>query len=343
MDLVEARKKARQQKQDQEKEAGPARETRPIETAAPKKPEPKKPARPASGKKTAKPAAPKSAPPQKSESKSQAPKAKPPEIAPRPKPREKPRSAEDFFVDMNFGEDLPGAPAAEKEVMLEEKKPEPKPAPGPAASREIQAMKSLAGELMPEAAAARAEVKLEEGPQIPPALDQEKDFYELVVEDLVQYGYGMEAEKNLVEFLSFRLGTEIYAVPLIRIQQIIKPRPVTLVPGSPEYIIGIISLRGTVIPVFDLRKRLGLSITQPTRLSRIIIIKLENETVSGILVDQVMEVARVPQDSIEATPAVFSGIEGEFIDGIARHKNQMMIVLNLAQVVLGRKETGKAE
>jgi len=355
MDLVEARRKAREKKQGQENGPGPEREPVPMENAVPEKTAPKKTEKTRTQKKavrTIKSTVSKKPAPKKAESKTQAAGKMASEIPASAQIPEKPKREEDIFVDMNFGEDLPAVPAAEKEVLLEEKQPESKAVSEPPAKGTIQDVKRVREQLVSQAEAGPVTVPSSssgepaakpESKPVPSAAEQEKDFYELVIEDLVQYGYGLETEKDLVEFLSFRLGTEVYAVPLIRIQQIIKPRPVTLVPGAPEYIIGIISLRGTVIPIFDLRKRLGLPITEPTRSSRIIIIKLEDETVSGVLVDQVMEVARVPQASIEATPAVFSGIEGEFIDGIARHKNQMMIVLNPAQVILGRKETGKAE
>ena len=154
----------------------------------------------------------------------------------------------------------------------------------------------------------------------------------------MQYGYAEAEAEELLELLSFQLGEEIYAVPLIRIQQIIKPRPVTYVPRAPEYIMGIISLRGSIIPVFDLKRRLGLGVSEVGRKSRIIIIKLNEKVLAGLLVDQVLEVARVGSETLEPTPAIFTGVEGEFIEGIARYRGKMLIVLNLSQVILGRKE-----
>jgi purine-binding chemotaxis protein CheW len=362
MDLVEARKKAK--KLGEKTESGPQPEPE-QKTAAPeqveaKKPEPKKARKPKASKPQEK-IVEQPGPERGEEKQPEAAKhSAEPEERPQEKPREpeKPKAGgeEEVFVDMNFGEDLPGAGDFEPEMVLEKAKPGPRPEarPDPKAElkKEVEFMKEIAKETLapPKPAPAPKQAAPAPAPQAKaaPVMSQDevdKDFNDLVVEDLVQYGYGRaEAEANLVEFLSFRLGSEIYAVPLIRIQQIIKPRPVTLVPGAPEYILGIISLRGMVIPVFDLRRRLGLEPAEPTRQSRIIIVKLDEQgLMSGLLVDQVKEVARVPGDSIEPTPAIFSDIEGEFLEGIARFKGQMLIVLRLSHVIVGKKEEGKGQ
>jgi len=250
---------------------------------------------------------------------------------------------EEAFVDMSFGEDLPDVRTEDKEITLLEtgaEKMAEKKKPGEEAKQAVVAeLAKPAQAPNPVETEASKEVTLEE--------DAEKDFYELVVEDLVQYGYGsIDKEKDLIELLSFRLGSEIYAVSLVKIQQIIKPRPITLVPGAPHYLLGIISLRGMIIPVFDLRRRLGLAPAQPGRQSRIIIIKARENVLTGLYVDQVLEVARISESSIEAPHAIFSagsgGMEGEFLEGIARHKNQMLIILNIEQVIFGKVDEGKA-
>jgi len=341
MDLVEARKKAKEQKEKLDSEPKPQESpAAKPEKAGAQIPARKKPEKAAAGKKLAKPKKkPEAKSAEKAGLKTEAAAAKPAVPAiPEPEPR-KTAAHEDIFTDTSFGEDLPAVGEMEKELVLEEGKEEPKAA-SPAKPPEVMDMMKEITEEMAQAAEAESE-KQEKAAAKEGGGEADKDFYELVVDDLVQFGYGqVEKEANLTELLSFRLGQEIYAIPLIRIQQIIKSRPVTLVPGAPSYILGIISLRGMVMPVFDLRRRIGLPSAEPTRQTRIIVIKLSEEMVAGVLVDQVMEVARVPADSIEPTPAVFSGIEGEFLEGIARHKNQMLIVLNLSQVVLERKENG---
>jgi len=350
MDLVEARKKARELEEKK-------RETPEPEKPASRKPEAKKPGKAAEKKQG--PEAKAKAPAKKTEPKKRALKKKPlPQPAPAemkkahpqkphkkstlapesiPKPAEvllkktepaKPEPAEEAFVDLNFGEDLPELLGKEKKLVLEEKKVK-------APEAKVKGLEKKPEPSKPAAGSPKAEPALEK--------EAEKDFYELVVEDLVQYGYGeLEAEADLIELLGFRLGQEIYAVSLVKIQQIIKPRPVTLVPGAPHYILGIVSLRGMIIPIFDLRRRLGLPRIQPTRQSRIIIVKVKENVLAGLYVDQVLEVAHVPQSSFEAPHAIFSGAEGEFLEGIARHKNQMLIVLNLDQVVVSKEEERKA-
>ncbi len=350
MDLVEARKKAKelQEKKQEtpaakpvmEKPESPALE-KPSAKKVPgkkKRPGPEAKARPAAKKTEAKKAkAGKKTEPvpvkkAKAEKTGGLPEPKPAaKPAPTPPAKTEPAPTEELFVDMNFGEDLPDLTAKEKKPAREEKRGE-----APKQKQEAISEKKVEKQQAPAKSSELA----------PPAVlepDSDKDFYELVVEDLVQYGYGeIESEADLVELLGLRLGSEIYAISLVKIQQIIKPRSITLVPGSPHYVLGIVSLRGMVIPIFDLRKRLGLEPVQPTRQTRIIIVKVKDSVLAGLYVDQVLEVARVPQSSFEAPHSIFSGAEGEFLEGIARYKNQMLIVLNLANVVLGKEEERKA-
>jgi len=345
MDILEARKKAKELKKklsqeptSLEKEMPQAEESKPelealqkTSSQKKKKPKPKK----FQAKKPRE---------ESVKGKAQAPKAtekapvKPSRISEERIGAEKPKTAmpepgEEFFVDTSFGEDLPELEAKNEKLIIEEK----------AERKKIKPAKPIS----PATTKISEQKKPEEKPVLLPkpepeqilGEETEKDFYELVVEDLVQYGYAHpELEGELVEFLSFRLGSEVYAVALTKIQQIIKPRSVTLVPGAPFYIMGIFSLRGMIIPVFDLRKRLGLAQTESNRFNRIIIVQPKEEVLAGILVDQVLEVARIPAEEIEPPPGVFSGIEAQFLEGIARHKGQMLIVLDLARVILGREE-----
>ena len=333
MDLLEARKKAKELKK---KLAQAGEEKKAKKSASKKKParKPGKKPAPKKAKKESQAKAPSLK--AKEEKKEQVPEAvagerpQPQEPAPLPSaPKE-----EDFFTDLSFGEDLPEVEAQGEEIILEPEKPSPPSEPLPE-KEQIPPAPEPEAEPVPPIQPQVSEPKLVlESPETAPG----KDFYDLIVEDLVQYGYAEAEAEELLELLSFQLGEEIYAVPLIRIQQIIKPRPVTYVPRAPEYIMGIISLRGSIIPVFDLKRRLGLGASEVGRKSRIIIIKLNEKVLAGLLVDQVLEVARVGSETLEPTPAVFTGVEGEFIEGIARYRGKMLIVLNLSQVILGRKE-----
>ncbi len=133
--------------------------------------------------------------------------------------------------------------------------------------------------------------------------------------------------------MSFRLANEIYAVKLTSIRQIIKLVPITMVPRVPDYVLGIISLRGTVIPIFDLRRVLKLPEAESTRKSRIIIVN-QGKLTAGLIVDEVEQVLRMSESKIEPPPPVLGGVEAEYIKGIGRVDSKMIIFLSLEKIMV---------
>lgn len=134
------------------------------------------------------------------------------------------------------------------------------------------------------------------------------------------------------ELLCFRVAEEIYAVNIMDIKEIIKPREVTEVPRVPSFVSGVLSLRGIIIPVFDMRRRLGFPSggTQPK--ARVIVVK-KGEEFCGMVVDEVVQVVRIVARSIEHPPAVLEGIDREFVQGIGRHDGRMLILLSMEKVL----------
>lgn len=140
------------------------------------------------------------------------------------------------------------------------------------------------------------------------------------------------AGEALLEYLCFRVSHELYAVSIMEIKEIIKLREWTEVPRAPHFIRGVISLRGVIIPVFDMRRRLGLPAIAASGKERIVVVK-EREGFCGILVDEVVQVVRIPVTSIEPAPAVLEGIDREFVLGIGRHDSNMLILLSLENIL----------
>lgn len=138
-------------------------------------------------------------------------------------------------------------------------------------------------------------------------------------------------DESYLEFLCFRVSAEIYGINIMDIKEIIKPREVTEVPLAPIFISGVLSLRGTIIPIIDMRARLGLACEDTTGKERIVVIK-NNNSMSGLLVDEVIKVVRVKLDAIEAAPAVLDGIDREFVSGLSRFEGQLIIILNLESI-----------
>ncbi|MBW4053905.1 MAG: chemotaxis protein CheW [Proteobacteria bacterium] len=141
----------------------------------------------------------------------------------------------------------------------------------------------------------------------------------------------LAADESSLEFLCFRVSDEIYGINIMDIKEIIKPREVTEVPHAPSFVSGVLSLRGVIIPIIDIRVRLGLAHEVTTGKERIIVIK-NNTSFSGLLVDEVTQVVQVRPDTVEAAPAVLDGIDRDFVSGLGRSDGQLIIILNLENI-----------
>ena len=118
--------------------------------------------------------------------------------------------------------------------------------------------------------------------------------------------------------LTFMLGTEEYAVDILRIREIIRMRPITAVPRAPAFVPGVLSLRGTILPIVDLRMRLRLPAAGFDKRTRILVVAADDGELFGLLVDEVRNVVPLRAEEIEATPAVISSTQADFRAGIGR-------------------------
>lgn len=170
------------------------------------------------------------------------------------------------------------------------------------------------------------------------ALDQlfgENSHFELATEEAYEDALATQAIEELEDiqqYLSFQLGREEYALDITRISEIIKVREFTEIPRVPDFILGIISLRGVVVPVFDLKKRCHLGEADMTPASRIIVCQL-GEMTAGLLVDRINQVIHLNEATLEPAPGVLSGLDRELIEGVGRYSGRMIIVLNLRSVL----------
>lgn len=133
-------------------------------------------------------------------------------------------------------------------------------------------------------------------------------------------------------FLSFKLGKEVFAASANNVVNILELKPITKVPYAPEYMSGVINLRGQVLPVIDMRIKFGMSPIEPTVDTCIIVlnITLENEEVKlGILVDAVSEVLELEDTQIEPSPTIGTKYKAEFIRGMYKKEESFIMLLNL--------------
>ncbi len=134
------------------------------------------------------------------------------------------------------------------------------------------------------------------------------------------------------QLVVFQLSAELYGVEISRVHEIIRLQSVTRVPRAPAFVEGVINLRGKVIPVVDLRRRFSLPMSEHTRASRIVVVEIGDQVV-GIIVDAVSEVLRVNTGVIEPPSPVVAGIDSEYLEGIAKLPDRLVILLDLDRVL----------
>ncbi len=135
-----------------------------------------------------------------------------------------------------------------------------------------------------------------------------------------------------IQLAVFKVAGEKYALDIMRIKEIQRFQAVTRIPKAPEFIEGVINLRGAVIPIVDMRKRLDLLVTEPTKKTRIVIANVSGKIV-GILVDEVNEVIRVSRSDIGAAPALARGIGSEYIVGVVKRKDELLLLLDFDKIL----------
>lgn len=143
-------------------------------------------------------------------------------------------------------------------------------------------------------------------------------------------------EKNQTDLISqwvtFFLDGEIYGVNVLQVQEVLRVSEISPVPGAPEYVLGIINLRGNIVTVVDMRQRFGLQPKELDDLSRIVIIEVTSYVI-GILVDSVAEVAYLRESSMESAPNVGSGESSRYIQGVCNRENQLLILVDLNKLL----------
>ena len=140
---------------------------------------------------------------------------------------------------------------------------------------------------------------------------------------------GVEQE---LRWVTFRLENEKYGINVMQVQEVLRVSEIAPVPGAPDYVLGIINLRGNVVTVIDTRKRFGLIPKEMDDSTRIVIIE-SDEQVVGILVDSVAEVVDLRVSEMEAAPNVGTEESAKFIQGVASHDDELLILVDLNRLL----------
>ncbi|HXW55628.1 MAG TPA: chemotaxis protein CheW [Candidatus Cybelea sp.] len=138
-------------------------------------------------------------------------------------------------------------------------------------------------------------------------------------------------EKEL-QVVGFRIGRETFGLPIAMVREIVRVPEITGVPNAPDYIEGVINLRGRIIPVVDLRKRFGERAGEADKRNRIVVVEMERRAI-GLLVHSASEVLKIPPSEIEAPQNVFQEGELGYISGVAKLKGRLVILLDLGRLL----------
>jgi purine-binding chemotaxis protein CheW len=137
---------------------------------------------------------------------------------------------------------------------------------------------------------------------------------------------------EVLQWVTYRLDEETYGINVMQVQEVLRHTDIAPVPGAPDYVMGIINLRGNVVTVIDTRARFGLPSSQITDNSRIVIIE-SDEHVVGILVDSVAEVVYLRSSEIDSAPNVGSEESAKFIQGVSNRGDELLILVDLNKLL----------
>jgi len=137
---------------------------------------------------------------------------------------------------------------------------------------------------------------------------------------------------ELLQLVSFFIGNEEFGVDILFVQEINRMSQITTVPNSPDFVNGVINLRGRVIPVIDLRSKFGMPKKEPDKNTRIMVMEVSGKTV-GFIVDSVNEVLRIPKNVTEAPPSLALGVNSEYIKSVGKLDDRLLILIDLEKIL----------
>ena len=135
-----------------------------------------------------------------------------------------------------------------------------------------------------------------------------------------------------LHIVGFRIGRETFGVPISMVHEIVRVPDITAVPDAPDYVEGVINLRGKIVPVVDLRKRFGEVEIRPTKKNRILVAEVDHKMV-GLMVDAASEVIKLPESDVEQAPNVFEEGELNYVTGVGKLAGRLIILIDLNRIL----------
>jgi purine-binding chemotaxis protein CheW len=135
-----------------------------------------------------------------------------------------------------------------------------------------------------------------------------------------------------LQIVGFRIGRETFGLPISLVHEIVRPPEITNVPHAPEYVEGVMNLRGRIVPVIDLRRRFGGAATKNSRLNRVLVVDVESRAV-GLIVDSASEVLKISDAQIEPPPNVLTDAATSYVTGVAKYQGRLIILVDLRRIL----------
>jgi len=148
------------------------------------------------------------------------------------------------------------------------------------------------------------------------------------------------------QYLTFSLSDELYALEVSKVKEVLEYQPITRVPKTPDFMRGVINVRGGIVPIVDLRLKFDLPAQEQTVDTCIIVLEIaiENETITvGTIADNVHEVVEIQPEEIEPTPKIGTRLDTDFIEGIGKNNDRFLVILNIDKILTSEEITSMAD
>jgi purine-binding chemotaxis protein CheW len=139
------------------------------------------------------------------------------------------------------------------------------------------------------------------------------------------------------QIISFTVGAEEYGLEILKVKEVIRIKEVTKLPKAPEFVSGVINLRGDVIPIIDLRKKFGLPSREYSEMTRVIVVEVEDKLM-GMVVDGVSHVIRIGQEQVVPPPTLVGGVSADYIRGVGKLEDRLIVLLNIGKILTAEEK-----
>jgi len=146
-------------------------------------------------------------------------------------------------------------------------------------------------------------------------------------------------ESGLLQLVTFNISNEEFGIEILKVQEIIRTMEITRLPRAPDFVEGVINLRGKVIPIIGLRKKFGMADQVHDSQTRIVVVDLSGMIV-GFIVDSVSEVLRIDSSTVEPPPSIVAGVDSEYISGVGKLADRLLILIDLDKLLSREEQQG---